>query len=71
VQFFLSRVSGNDRKDTAEFVHAQRVAMAKQLLARSKLSVAQLALRVGFLSPPHFCARLSLDDLSLSETQSG
>jgi AraC family transcriptional regulator len=37
-----------------EFVHARRVAMAKQLLASSKLSVAQMALRVGFLSPAHF-----------------
>jgi AraC family transcriptional regulator len=37
-----------------EFVHARRVAMAKQLLARSQLSVAQMALRVGFLSPAHF-----------------
>jgi AraC family transcriptional regulator len=41
-------------KTPLEFVHARRVAMAKQLLARSKLSVAQLALRVGFLSPAHF-----------------
>jgi AraC family transcriptional regulator len=37
-----------------EFVHARRVAMAKQLLASSKLSVAQMAFRVGFLSPAHF-----------------
>jgi len=37
-----------------QFVHARRVAMAKQLLANSKLSVAQMALRVGFLSPAHF-----------------
>lgn len=37
-----------------EFVHARRVAMAKQLLARSDLSIAQMALRVGFLSPAHF-----------------
>jgi AraC family transcriptional regulator len=28
--------------------------MAKQLLARSRLSVAQVALRAGFLSPAHF-----------------
>lgn len=41
-------------KTPLEFIHAQRVAMAKQLLARSRLSVAQLALRVGFLSPAHF-----------------
>jgi AraC family transcriptional regulator len=37
-----------------EFVHRRRVATAKQMLASSKLSVAQMALRVGFLSPAHF-----------------
>jgi AraC family transcriptional regulator len=37
-----------------EFVNARRVAMAKQLLARTELSVAQTALRAGFLSPAHF-----------------
>jgi AraC family transcriptional regulator len=41
-------------KTPLEFVHARRVAMAKHLLARSKLPVAQTALRVGFLSPAHF-----------------
>jgi AraC family transcriptional regulator len=37
-----------------QFIHGRRVALAKQLLARSELSVAQVALRVGFLSPTHF-----------------
>ncbi|WP_291866018.1 AraC family transcriptional regulator [Bradyrhizobium sp.] len=37
-----------------EFVHVRRVTMAKQLLASNTLSVAQMALRVGFLSPAHF-----------------
>jgi AraC family transcriptional regulator len=37
-----------------EFVHERRSAMAKQLLAGSRLSVAQVALRAGFLSPAHF-----------------
>jgi AraC family transcriptional regulator len=41
-------------KTPLEFVHDRRVTMAKQLLASSKLSVAQLAIRVGFLSPAHF-----------------
>jgi AraC family transcriptional regulator len=30
------------------------VAMAEQLLARTDLSIAPMALRVGFLSPAHF-----------------
>jgi AraC family transcriptional regulator len=37
-----------------QFIHERRATMAKQLLARSKLSVAQVALRAGFLSPAHF-----------------
>ena len=37
-----------------EFIHERRSALAKQLLARSRLSVTQVALRAGFLSPAHF-----------------
>jgi AraC family transcriptional regulator len=37
-----------------EFIHARRVTMAKQLLASSDLSIAQMALRAGFLGPAHF-----------------
>lgn len=37
-----------------EFVHARRVALAKPLLSTSRLSIAQVALRAGFVGPAHF-----------------
>jgi AraC family transcriptional regulator len=41
-------------KTPLEFINAKRIARARLLLAKENLPIAELALRVGFISPSHF-----------------